>query len=307
MAARGRPCRRDPSRRWLRRTSAWPAWTGSPRRRCSRRSSTPTSPAPSARSCSRTSGRTWPGMRPRPTPTSWPGGSRSGAPWPAATAAGCSCSARRRARCRARCGARRWPGSAPGRREDLAAIERRAAARVEVVQRVGWRVYDGYLRSQGVAEGLASYSRVVELHRAQPTAPPFVPGAAAALTNQTAGPDVSGNVRSAKEPPCPSDRRARRRRGRPRQPAAGGAAGRRPGLHRALRVLHAAQRLEGGGEPRSHRPGGAGRGDVQHRLPRRAQGPYRLRPPVRAHDVPGLGPAEEARAHPVSSHAPAAC
>ena len=93
-------------------------------------------------------------------------------------------------------------------------------------------------------------------------------------------------------------RRACRRRGRPRQPAAGGAAG-AAGLHRALRVLHAAQRIEGGGEPRSNRPGGAGRGDLQHRLPRRAQGPYRLRPPVRAHDVPGLGPAEEARAHPV--------
>ncbi|MGE0361956.1 MAG: DUF3810 family protein [Vicinamibacterales bacterium] len=52
---------------------------------------------------------------------------------------------------------------APGPRDDLAAIARRAAAAVEVVQRVGWRVYDGYLRSQGVAEGVASYSRVVEL------------------------------------------------------------------------------------------------------------------------------------------------
>jgi hypothetical protein len=52
---------------------------------------------------------------------------------------------------------------AAGPRADLAAIERRAAAQVEVVQRVGWRVYDGYLRSQGVAEGVRSYSRVVEL------------------------------------------------------------------------------------------------------------------------------------------------
>jgi hypothetical protein len=50
-----------------------------------------------------------------------------------------------------------------GPRADLAAIERRAAAQVDIVQRVGWRVYDGYLRSQGVAEGVASYSRVVEL------------------------------------------------------------------------------------------------------------------------------------------------
>jgi hypothetical protein len=52
---------------------------------------------------------------------------------------------------------------AAGPRDDLAAISRRAAAQVDLVQRVGWRVYDGYLRSQGVEEGLASYSRVVEL------------------------------------------------------------------------------------------------------------------------------------------------
>jgi hypothetical protein len=52
---------------------------------------------------------------------------------------------------------------AAGPREDLAAIERRAAAQIDVVQRLGWRVYDGYLRSQGVTEGLRSYSRVVEL------------------------------------------------------------------------------------------------------------------------------------------------
>jgi hypothetical protein len=52
---------------------------------------------------------------------------------------------------------------AGGPRADLAAIERRAAAQVDVVQRLGWRVYDGYLRSQGVAEGVRSYSRVTEL------------------------------------------------------------------------------------------------------------------------------------------------
>ena len=52
---------------------------------------------------------------------------------------------------------------ASGPREDLAAIERRAAAQVDLVQRVGWRVYDGYLRAQGVSEGVVSYSRVVEL------------------------------------------------------------------------------------------------------------------------------------------------
>jgi hypothetical protein len=50
-----------------------------------------------------------------------------------------------------------------GPRDDLTAIERRAATQVDVVQRLGWRVYDGYLRSQGVAEGVRSYSRVTEL------------------------------------------------------------------------------------------------------------------------------------------------
>ena len=39
--------------------------------------------------------------------------------------------------------------------------------------------------------------------------------------------------------------------------------------------------------------GGAGRGHLQHRLPRRAEGPHRLRAPVRAHDVPGFGQREE--------------
>ena len=52
---------------------------------------------------------------------------------------------------------------AAGPRDDLAAIEQRARAQIDVVQRLGWRVYDGYLRSQGVTEGVRSYSRVVEL------------------------------------------------------------------------------------------------------------------------------------------------
>ena len=34
---------------------------------------------------------------------------------------------------------------------------------VDLVERVGWRVYDSYLRSQGVPEGVRSYSRVIEL------------------------------------------------------------------------------------------------------------------------------------------------
>jgi hypothetical protein len=50
-----------------------------------------------------------------------------------------------------------------GPRRDLADIARRAESRVDVVERLGWRVYDGYLKSQGVREGIVSYSRVVEL------------------------------------------------------------------------------------------------------------------------------------------------
>ncbi|MEP7117529.1 MAG: DUF3810 family protein [Acidobacteriota bacterium] len=52
---------------------------------------------------------------------------------------------------------------ASGPRRDLDAIAERTRQQVEVVQRVGWRVYDQYLRSQGVQEGIVSYSRVVDL------------------------------------------------------------------------------------------------------------------------------------------------
>lgn len=52
---------------------------------------------------------------------------------------------------------------ASGPRQDLADIATRMASRVDLVERVGWRVYDSYLRSQGVDEGIRSYSRVVEL------------------------------------------------------------------------------------------------------------------------------------------------
>ncbi|MGE0812119.1 MAG: DUF3810 family protein [Vicinamibacterales bacterium] len=52
---------------------------------------------------------------------------------------------------------------ADGPRRDLAAIAERATRwRVDLVERVGWRVYDRYLRAQGVDEGVRSYSRVVE-------------------------------------------------------------------------------------------------------------------------------------------------
>ncbi|MEZ5416512.1 MAG: DUF3810 family protein [Vicinamibacterales bacterium] len=52
---------------------------------------------------------------------------------------------------------------AAGPRQDLADIARRQQQRVAAVQRAGWRVYDAYLKSQGVGEGVRSYSRVVEL------------------------------------------------------------------------------------------------------------------------------------------------
>jgi hypothetical protein len=52
---------------------------------------------------------------------------------------------------------------AAGPRQDLADIATRMASRVDLVERVGWRVYDSYLRSQGVEEGVRSYSRVIEL------------------------------------------------------------------------------------------------------------------------------------------------
>jgi hypothetical protein len=52
---------------------------------------------------------------------------------------------------------------AAGPRADLEAIAARARQRVDVVERLGWRVYDRYLRAQGVDEGVRSYSRVVDL------------------------------------------------------------------------------------------------------------------------------------------------
>ncbi len=46
---------------------------------------------------------------------------------------------------------------------DRQAIAARLDDRVEVVARASWDTYDQYLKSQGVQEGVASYSRVVEL------------------------------------------------------------------------------------------------------------------------------------------------
>src|SRR5262245_46068879 len=50
-----------------------------------------------------------------------------------------------------------------GPRADQNAIRERLKALVQPVERVAWSTYDQLLRSQGVAEGVQSYSRVVEL------------------------------------------------------------------------------------------------------------------------------------------------
>ena len=51
----------------------------------------------------------------------------------------------------------------PGPASDRRAIALRLDSRVEVVARASWETYDQYLKSQGVQEGVESYSRVIEL------------------------------------------------------------------------------------------------------------------------------------------------
>jgi len=51
----------------------------------------------------------------------------------------------------------------PGPRQDQNAIRERLRALVQPVERAAWASYDQMLRSQGVEEGVQSYSRVVEL------------------------------------------------------------------------------------------------------------------------------------------------
>lgn len=51
----------------------------------------------------------------------------------------------------------------PGPRRDWELIAARGRARVPTVERVSWGAYDRYLRSQGVEDGVVSYSRVIEL------------------------------------------------------------------------------------------------------------------------------------------------
>jgi hypothetical protein len=50
-----------------------------------------------------------------------------------------------------------------GPQRDQQAILERLKSRIEPVQEASWKTYDRYLKSQGVAEGVASYSRVVQL------------------------------------------------------------------------------------------------------------------------------------------------
>ncbi len=52
---------------------------------------------------------------------------------------------------------------APGPQADRRAINARLQSRVDVVARASWQTYDQYLKSQGVKEGVQSYSRVVHL------------------------------------------------------------------------------------------------------------------------------------------------
>jgi hypothetical protein len=51
----------------------------------------------------------------------------------------------------------------PGPQADRHAVSERLEARVEVVARASWETYDQYLKSQGVDEGVQSYTRVVQL------------------------------------------------------------------------------------------------------------------------------------------------
>ncbi len=50
-----------------------------------------------------------------------------------------------------------------GPRQDQAAIRERLKALVQPVERVAWSAYDRMLKSQGVEEGVRSYSRVIQL------------------------------------------------------------------------------------------------------------------------------------------------
>ena len=51
----------------------------------------------------------------------------------------------------------------PGPLQDRQGIITRLQSRSEPVSRVSWEAYDRYLKAQGVREGVASYSRVIQL------------------------------------------------------------------------------------------------------------------------------------------------
>ena len=70
---------------------------------------------------------------------------------------------RPRASCRRRRGRSVLKELAAGPRSDQAAINARLRALVPQVERVAWATYDRALKSQGVVEGVESYSRVVQL------------------------------------------------------------------------------------------------------------------------------------------------
>jgi hypothetical protein len=75
---------------------------------------------------------------------------------------------------------------ADGPRRDQAAIyERVMATRVEFVDRAAWKTYDRMLKSQGVEEGVQSYSRVIQLLIASDA----LKIAAAAAAADTRGPE----------------------------------------------------------------------------------------------------------------------
>src|SRR5689334_9053062 len=65
------------------------------------------------------------------------------------------------------------------------------------------------------------------------------------------------------------------------------------GAQHSRRLLQTTERAEGRDLRRSYRVGRNGRCLLQRRLPARTKRPHRLRAPVRAHDVSGLGEREE--------------
>jgi hypothetical protein len=70
----------------------------------------------------------------------------------------------------------------PGPRADLQAINKRLEALVRPVERAAWSTYDRMLKSQGVPEGVQSYSRVIRLLIGTDALAPRVPYAKGGAT-----------------------------------------------------------------------------------------------------------------------------